>query len=43
MRMLEISKDYSVINNVKTGTIYELLDKIDFNSLCNNEYSYFKW
>ena len=41
MRMLEISKDYSVINNVKTGTIYELLDKIDFNSLCNNEYSYF--
>tara|TARA_B100000035_G_scaffold245676_1_gene214310 strand:+ start:10750 stop:13284 length:2535 start_codon:yes stop_codon:yes gene_type:complete len=41
MRMLKSTKDYSIINDIKTGTIYEILNKVDFDKLCSSEYTYF--
>ena len=39
--MLDKTRDYTVINNVKIGSIYDLFDKLDFNTLFTENYSHF--
>ena len=40
-KMLNMTQDYTVINNIHIGTIYDLFDKIDFNSLFTDDCSHF--
>lgn len=39
--MLDKTRDYTFINNVKIGSIYDLFDKLDFNTLFTENYSHF--
>ena len=39
--MLDKTRDYTGINNVKIGSIYDLFDKLDFNTLFTENYSHF--
>ena len=39
--MLDMTTDYTIINNINIGTIYDLFNKIDFNSLFTDECSHF--
>ena len=39
--VLDMKHDYTVINNMNIGTIYELFDNIDFDSLFTDDYSHF--
>ena len=39
--ILDMTQDNTVINNIYVGTIYDLFDKMDFNSLFTNECSDF--
>ena len=38
---LQMSNDVEIINNTKIGNIYSLIDKIDFNDICNSSPSIF--
>jgi dTDP-glucose pyrophosphorylase len=39
--ILDMTQDYTVINNINIGTIYDLFNKINFDSLFTDECSYF--
>ena len=39
--MLGMTQDYKVINNMNTGTIYDLFNQIDFNTLFTEDCSHF--
>jgi len=39
--MLDKLSDYTIINNINIGTIYDLFNKLDFNSLFTDECSHF--